>query len=578
MSSLPPDPWQVLGIAKTADKTEIRTAYRKLVLKCHPDKVQDPTLKAEKQDEFQKVQQAYELLNNDEERAKYEHQVRMNELNQQKARATSKSAAHSPAARSSPRHKEFAFTQTPERSSHRTTTSSREKMYFQPSRSHEEVPTSRFADMNFNEERRARRATSYEKQPRHEDERPSRREEEKASRREDERPSRREEEKPLRREEEKSKDKRKDEEEKKARRQRDLDRQLEDLADPGRKAEKKKTDRERDRVEKERKLEEKSRRHKGPSIEVMEDPEEPPKSDKKSARSSGKKYTETKERERDGSRSREYDYGREKSASRPAAGPVADDPLEKAKLYMMSKGTKVPELDRMHDRIPKLGRAQTYSYKTEVPRPPQADYDDEEVPRSSARPRRSSQETPARSKESPHIVDASPRLTPVNVKASKSPGVPPPQVSPSRPLYRSQTTNEVHSGHQFHPPPMTRHTTWAPSSDRHFDNVYHNDSDDDYGRHHRSRYADSPSDGVRYKADGGRSSRRDEPTYPKVYSRANSATRVAPDLYGPPRIYSTSGMNVKEGKRFELNEVNFSPLPYATRPSPSRDHSYQIRT
>ncbi|EGO60409.1 hypothetical protein NEUTE1DRAFT_75440 [Neurospora tetrasperma FGSC 2508] len=573
MSSLPPDPWQVLGIAKTADKTEIRTAYRKLVLKCHPDKVQDPTLKAEKQDEFQKVQQAYELLNNDEERAKYEHQVRMSELNQQKARAASKSAAHSPAARSSPRHKEFAFSSTPERATHRTTTSTREKMYFQPSRSHEEVPTARFADMNFNEERRARRATSYEKQPRPEDERPSRREEEKAPRREDERPARREEEKPVRREEEKSKDKRKDEEEKKARRQRDLARELEEMADSGRKAEKKKTDRERERPEKERKSEDKSRRHKGPSIEVMEEPEEPPKSDKKSAKSSSKKYTETKERERDGSRSREYDYGREKSASRPAAGFVADDPLEKAKLYIQNRGTKV----RDGERMPKLGRSQTdfWSYKPEVPRPSPADYDEEEVPRSSARPRRCSHETPARSKEGPNIIPVSPRLAPtnsrpnpINVKASKTHAVPSPLNSPSR-MQRSATTNDIHSGHQFHPPPMTRHTTWAPSSDRHFDKVYHNDSDDDYGRHHRSRYADSPSDGVRYKADGGRSSRRDEPTYPQAYSRGTSATRAPPEMYGSARMYSTSGMKVKEGKTFTTTDVKYADIPYPHRAYPS---------
>lgn len=576
MSSLPPDPWQVLGIAKTADKTEIRTAYRKLVLKCHPDKVQDPTLKAEKQDEFQKVQQAYELLNNDEERAKYEHQVRMQELNQQKARAASKTAAHSPAARSSPRHKEFAFS-TPERPSHRTTTSTREKMYFQPSRSHEEVPTARFADINFSDERRARRATSYEKQPRHDEERPSRREEERASRREDERPSRREEEKPLRREEEKPKDKRRDEEEKRAKRQKDLARELDEMADLGRKTEKKKTDKERERAERDRKLEEKSRRHKGPSVEVTEDPEEFPKSDKKSARSSSKKHLETKERERDGSRSREYDFEREKSAPRPPAGPVSDDPLEKAKLYMMSKGTKLPEPERMHERIPKLGRAQTFSFKTEMPRTPQADYDDEEVHRSSARPRRSSHETSARSKDSPHIIEVAPGLTPINVKASKSPGVPPPQVSPSRPLYRSQTTNEVHSGHHFHPPPMTRHTTWAPSSDRQFDTGYHNDSDDDYGRRHRSRYADSPSDALRYKADGVRSSRRDEPAYPKSYSRGTSATRGGPDLYRPTHVYSTSGMNVKESKRYDLNDVNIAPIPYSTRAPPaSRD--YYIRT
>ncbi|KAK3399085.1 hypothetical protein B0T20DRAFT_352178 [Sordaria brevicollis] len=574
MSSLPPDPWQVLGIAKTADKTEIRTAYRKLVLKCHPDKVQDPTLKAEKQDEFQKVQQAYELLNNDEERAKYEHQVRMQELNQQKARATSKTAASSPAARSSPRHKEFAFS-TPERPSHRTTTSTREKMYFQPSRSHEEVPTARFADMGFSEERRARRATSYEKHPRHEEERPPRREEERPSRREEERPSRREEERPLRREEERPKDKRRDEEEKRAKRQRDLKRELEEMELGGRKAEKKKTERERERVEKERKVEEKSRRHKNPSIEV-EDLEEPSMLDKKSARSSSKKHAESKER--DGSRSREHDFEREKSSSRPAAGTVSEDPLEKAKLYMMSKGTRIPEQERVPERIPKLPRAQTFSFKNEVPRTPQADYDDDEVPRSSARPRRSSHETPARSKDGPNIVNISPRLTPLNVKASKSPGVPPPQVSPSRPLYRSQT--DVHPGHHFQAPPhLQRHTTWAPtSSDRHFDTSYHNDSDDDYGRRHRSRYVDSPSDSLRYKADIGRSSRRDEPTYPKSYSRGTSATRVAPDVYGPARVYSSSGMNVKEGKRYDITDVNMADIPYATRSPPISRDPYYLRT
>ena len=49
MSSFPPDPYKVLGVSKDAQTPEIRSAHRKLVLKCHPDKVQDPTLKAKKQ-------------------------------------------------------------------------------------------------------------------------------------------------------------------------------------------------------------------------------------------------------------------------------------------------------------------------------------------------------------------------------------------------------------------------------------------------------------------------------------------------------------------------------------------------
>ncbi|KFY21217.1 hypothetical protein V491_03069 [Pseudogymnoascus sp. VKM F-3775] len=74
---LPPDPYKALGIAKDAAVSEVKSAYRKLVLKCHPDKVQDPTLKAQKQDEFQKVQQAYELLTDDAKRTEYDEKMRM---------------------------------------------------------------------------------------------------------------------------------------------------------------------------------------------------------------------------------------------------------------------------------------------------------------------------------------------------------------------------------------------------------------------------------------------------------------------------------------------------------------------
>lgn len=83
MSPLPPDPYKILGVSKDARTPEIRTAHRKLVLKCHPDKVLDPTLKAAKQDEFQRVQQAYELLTNDQERQKYDDKVKLEELRKQ---------------------------------------------------------------------------------------------------------------------------------------------------------------------------------------------------------------------------------------------------------------------------------------------------------------------------------------------------------------------------------------------------------------------------------------------------------------------------------------------------------------
>lgn len=86
MNPLPPDPYLALGVSKTAPISEIRSAHRKLVLKCHPDKVQDEALKAVKQDEFQKVQQAYELLSDDTKRAQYDQHVKLLELRKEMGR------------------------------------------------------------------------------------------------------------------------------------------------------------------------------------------------------------------------------------------------------------------------------------------------------------------------------------------------------------------------------------------------------------------------------------------------------------------------------------------------------------
>lgn len=74
MDSLPPDPYGALGVTREATLAEIKKAYRKLVLKCHPDKVQD------KQDEFQKVQQAYEIIGDEPRRSQYHEQVKLFEL------------------------------------------------------------------------------------------------------------------------------------------------------------------------------------------------------------------------------------------------------------------------------------------------------------------------------------------------------------------------------------------------------------------------------------------------------------------------------------------------------------------
>ena len=87
MSSPPQqDPYKVLGIAKDADLSAVKRAYRQLVLKCHPDKFQDDALKAIKVDEFHKVQQAYDLLSDESKRAQYDEQIKLYELRKEMGR------------------------------------------------------------------------------------------------------------------------------------------------------------------------------------------------------------------------------------------------------------------------------------------------------------------------------------------------------------------------------------------------------------------------------------------------------------------------------------------------------------
>jgi DnaJ-class molecular chaperone len=63
------DPYQLLGLARTATADEIRTAYRKLAKKHHPDL--NPGNKSA-EDLFKRVSAAYDLLSDPEKRARYD--------------------------------------------------------------------------------------------------------------------------------------------------------------------------------------------------------------------------------------------------------------------------------------------------------------------------------------------------------------------------------------------------------------------------------------------------------------------------------------------------------------------------
>ena len=63
------DYYEILGIAKNAAADEIKSAYRKMAIKYHPDKnPDDPTA----EDKFKEAAEAYEVLSNADKRARYD--------------------------------------------------------------------------------------------------------------------------------------------------------------------------------------------------------------------------------------------------------------------------------------------------------------------------------------------------------------------------------------------------------------------------------------------------------------------------------------------------------------------------
>ncbi|KAK1998320.1 DnaJ-domain-containing protein [Colletotrichum falcatum] len=455
MSSLPPDPYKILGVSKDAQLSEIRSAHRKLVLKCHPDKVQDPTLKAQKQDEFQKVQQAYELLSNENDRAKYDDTVKLAELRKEMAKANT-SAPRAPRTyevrTAEPRPDTFGKT-TSYRSSPNT------KMYSQyNSRSWDEEIHSR-SNPIFEEPRSARRAASYEKPSRQDDDLRERRRREEKDREREELARDRERRDRERLEKERLMEKkvaekaaRRAAEDKEARRQ---ERKRQEKAEKEREKERR------------RESEEKSRRHKPPvySEPVEDDTTFVAKSDKKKSSSSTK---EKKEDKRSRSVPRDVAQPRNEPVPPVPAMPAMTLPqIDTQSKYTEAVMNAAKYMESRGSVHPGISRSQTYDvcYAPPVPTPPPAGKSfaapppppipEEEDPSRRSKSRRSS-ETKTRDKSSHkkssptkdaplppahNIVDASPssrhmaHFPSTTYPASTSP--------PKYHLSRSATVNEA---------------------------------------------------------------------------------------------------------------------------------------
>ncbi len=68
-STVPRDPYEVLGVGKAADEREIKKAFRRLARELHPDvNAHDP----EAESKFKELAEAYEILSNAESRATYD--------------------------------------------------------------------------------------------------------------------------------------------------------------------------------------------------------------------------------------------------------------------------------------------------------------------------------------------------------------------------------------------------------------------------------------------------------------------------------------------------------------------------
>ncbi|KAG5987286.1 hypothetical protein E4U52_007722 [Claviceps spartinae] len=589
MSSLPPDPYKILGVSKDAQIPEIRSAHRKLVLKCHPDKVHDPSLKAQKQAEFQQVQSAYELLSDESERQKYDESVMLEELQRQ-----FDAKIHVSMPRSSARYSgqdEFRGAGSRASPFKASTTSSGVRFTFTTQSSEDGM--GRGAHTFEASPRPSRRESSYadksskremEKERERERAREREREREKGREKERERERERQREREREREaKEKARERRRREEEAARRREKEAKE-----AKEARRAEKKAREKQRDK-EMKREAEEKKRRATSyAEAYAYGDDMSTPKSDKKKSSSSKK-----------------HDEKRERSSGRDDLPPMPSSDTKRsyaykvnyAKTYIQAAKAKGAERSSATSAPPMWPPA---------PTPPPiigSSSDSDEAPcRTSGKAHRSSGEVPRVSRERSYRAPSHEAPPVPNASSSSRHAAQYAKASPSRAdLPRTKTMPSPEPTSYSRPPPgLSRAQTFnvfehSPEYPRGRDRSrmqpqagVESDGEEAYGRrrdrkHRSSKHQQTPeqlrTENVsRYQVDGARSRlhssyvRHVEPDYFEgTHTYYAHPQDVRPPMPGREASYSAAGATAKFPKVKTSKSYGYDDVRYTHYDVPHRE-------